>query len=166
MHPLVQAQRFARSEFERGLAGLTDEEATFRPTKADGSQMNCISWVICHMAHQEWLFFVSATGGPDNPRLVPFATGAPAVQPSLAEALDIWRESTTRADEWLSQTGDEELEAHMSPAWFENYGTALMRNTFHYWFHSGEVNAIRQLLGHAEIIFVGNLLGQLEYPLS
>lgn len=166
MHPLVQAQRFARSEFERGLNGLNDEESRFRPVKADGSQMNCISWVICHLAHQEWLFFVSAPGGPENPRLAAFATGAPAVEPPLADALDIWRESQAKADEWLSSVDDKKLAAHMMPRWFENYGTALMRNTFHYWFHSGEINAIRQLLGHPEIIFVGALRGQLEYPLS
>ena len=41
-----------------------------------------------------------------------------------------------------------------------------MRNAFHYWFHAGEVNAIRQLLGHPEIIFVGEMIGTLEHPLS
>ena len=38
-----------------------------------------------------------------------------------------------------------------------------MRNTFHYWFHCGEVNAIRQMLGHPEMIFVGQMIGHLEY---
>jgi uncharacterized damage-inducible protein DinB len=158
-------QQFARAEFERGLEGLTDEDARFRVEKADGSQMNSISWAICHLSHQEWLFFVRGPGGPENAKHAPFATGAPACVPSLAEALEIWHEARTEADKWLLQVTDEEL-AKRTPVWFENQGTALMRNTGHYWFHAGEVNAIRQVLGHPEIIFVGQMLGRLEYPLA
>ena len=165
IHPLVQTQQFARSEFERCLNGLIDEEARFRQTKADGSQMNCISWIICHMAHQEWLFFVRGPGGPENERLAPFATGAPACVPTLTDALDIWGEAKRAADEWLSQAGDAEFE-RTADAWFENLGTCLMRNTYHYWVHAGEVTAIRQMLGHPEIMLVGQMRGRLEYPLS
>ena len=32
----------------------------------------------------------------------------------------------------------------------ENAGTLLLRNIDHYWFHTGEAHAIRQMLGHAE----------------
>lgn len=166
IHPLVQTQQFARSEFERCLSGLIDEEARFRPAKADGSQMNCISWVICHMAYQEWLFFVSGIGGPPNKKLAPFATGGLASEPSIADALAVWREATAKADEWLAKADHEELQQPMQISWPENLGTALMRSIFHYWFHCGEVNAIRQLLGHPEIMFVGVLNGRLEYPLS
>ncbi len=45
----------------------------------------------------------------------------------------------------------------------ENVGTALMRATLHTWFHTGEISAIRQMLGHPEIAFVGNMLGNLEW---
>ena len=38
-----------------------------------------------------------------------------------------------------------------------------MRATLHTWFHTGEINAMRQMLGHAEIQFVGTMPGQLEY---
>ena len=166
IHALVQAQRFARSEFERCLDDLTDQEARFRPTKADSSQMNCISWIICHMAYQEWLFFVSGIGGPASSELAPFATGGPASEPPLSDALAVWREATAKADKWLAQADHEQLQKPLQTSWPENLGTALMRNTFHYWFHCGEVNAIRQLLGHHEIMFVGVLNDRLEYPLS
>ncbi len=165
MHSLAKMQRFARTEFERGLDGLTEEDAQFRATKADGSQMNSIGWIICHMAFQEWFLFIRGPRGCENERLASFATGAPACVPTLTEALDIWREATAAADEWLSQAGDEEL-GRTTDAWFENLGTCLMRNTYHYWFHAGEVNAIRQMSGHPEIIFVGQMIGRLEYPLS
>ena len=37
-------------------------------------------------------------------------------------------------------------------------GTLLLRNTYHYWFHSGEASAVRQMLGHANLPdFVGDM---------
>jgi hypothetical protein len=38
-----------------------------------------------------------------------------------------------------------------------------MRATLHTWFHIGEINAVRQLLGHKEIPYVGKLIGTLEW---
>jgi hypothetical protein len=40
----------------------------------------------------------------------------------------------------------------------ENIGTSLHRIIHHYWFHLGEMQAIRQLLGHTDLpTYVGNL---------
>jgi hypothetical protein len=34
----------------------------------------------------------------------------------------------------------------------------LLRTTYHYWFHAGEVAAVRQLLGHGDLPeFVGDM---------
>jgi hypothetical protein len=166
MHPLVRTQRFARAEFLRGLEGLSDEEARFRPAKADGGRMNCISWTVGHLAAQEGAFFIAGAGGKLDGRLAEFFTGRPATTPRLNDVLALWRETTAKADEYLGSADDEALAASLKIAWAENVGTVLMRNTFHYWFHAGEVNAIRQLLGHREIIFVGPMQGRLEYPLA
>jgi len=33
-----------------------------------------------------------------------------------------------------------------------------MRNIYHYWYHTGEASAVRQMLGHAKVPeFVGDL---------
>ena len=50
-HPLVIQLRFTRSEFERCLDGVSDEDARhcFEP-------MNCISWIIGHLASQEHIY--------------------------------------------------------------------------------------------------------------
>ena len=45
----------------------------------------------------------------------------------------------------------------------ESVGTFLARAVMHTWFHIGEINAARQLLGHGEIRFVGALDGWLEW---
>jgi hypothetical protein len=117
------------------------------------------------MADQEWRLFVRGIGGPEDERFEQYATGRPAIEPSLDDALDMWREAKAKADEWLSKATD----ADMEPAaehWFENLGTCVMRNTYHYLFHAGEINAVRQLLGHPEIPFIGLMRGRLEFPLQ
>jgi len=167
VHALVQQQRFARSEFRRGLEGLTGEEARFRPLKADGSRMNCISWAVGHLANQEALFFLRGTGaGTVDERLRPFLSGQPACEPELGEVLELWQQTSAKVDAFLETADGEALQGSLQISWPENLGTALMRSTFHYWFHCGEVNAIRQLLGHPEIIYVGQMIGALEYPPS
>ena len=40
----------------------------------------------------------------------------------------------------------------------ESIGTLLLRNIYHYWFHTGEAHAIRQMLGHRDLPqFVGDM---------
>jgi hypothetical protein len=40
----------------------------------------------------------------------------------------------------------------------ENIGTLLMRNIYHYWYHTGEASAVRQMLGHTRLPeFVGDM---------
>lgn len=162
-HPLVLQLRFARSEFQRAIAGVTNEEASRRFLP-----MNCISWNVGHLAWQEqryWLQF-----GQDR-LLLPeiqarFAYGAPASTPPLDEMLDAWRTITEAADPWLDTL--------TTPALYEprpvgqgrsvTFGTLLLRTTYHYWYHTGENSAIRQLLGHTNLPqFVGNIDGEAPY---
>ena len=87
-HPLVLQLRFARSEFQRGLAGLSDAEARrrFMP-------MNCISWNIGHLAWQEQRYWLLRAQGQ---LLLPhlneqFANGGPATMPALDAAWEAWQ---------------------------------------------------------------------------
>ena len=47
MHTLVEMLLLTRKEFERNLEGLGDEDARKRI-----EPMNCISWIIAHVANQ------------------------------------------------------------------------------------------------------------------
>ena len=90
--------------------------------------------------------------------------------PSLSEALEMVGEART-ACEWLGGANDKLLsttrEEHIaSLGGQESIGTALVRVTLHTWFHIGEINAMRQMLGHGEIPFVGQLIGNLEWRSS
>lgn len=163
-HPLVDQLRFARSEFRRGLKGVTDEEARRRLLP-----MNCLSWNIGHLAWQEqryWLLF--AQGDLLLPEINDtFRSGAPATTPPLAEAWHAWDTITTAADPWLDSVTNDTLEMTVvrdgKPS-SVTFGSLLLRTIYHYWYHNGENAAIRQQLGHFGLPqFVGDLDGEAPY---
>ena len=55
VHPLVTQLHFARSEFARCLEGVSAADACRRL-----EPMNCISWIIGHLANQEHRYWVMA----------------------------------------------------------------------------------------------------------
>ena len=73
-HPLVLQLRFARSEFLRGLHGVSDEDGAVRL-----GPMNCLAWNVGHLAWQEQRYFLTfAQGLEPNPEVrETFKTGAP-----------------------------------------------------------------------------------------
>ena len=162
-HPLIDQFRFTRSEWLRGLEGITEEEGA----KHFG-QMNCISWTVGHLAWHEQRFWLDrAQGQIPFPKLNEVcANGAPMSTPSLAEMLDLWHQVTKAVDPYLDKlttaTLQEKLMAEGSYT-FSN-GSSLRRNTYHYWFHIGEIQAIRQMLGHANLPFyVGEIETEAPY---
>jgi uncharacterized damage-inducible protein DinB len=163
-HPLVAQLRFARSEFQRAIEGVSEEDACRRHMP-----MNCISWNVGHLAWQEQRYFVTfARGTVALPQLnEQFAYGKPACTPTLAEAQELWRAATRAADEWLDSVTTEvllQLYSHPSGEWSTSFGNLLQRVIYHYWYHIGENMAIRQVLGHSNLPdFVGNIDDEAPY---
>lgn len=163
-HPLVQQLRFTRSEFVRGLAGLTDHEARRRFLP-----MNCISWNIGHLAWQEQRYFLTfAQRQVILPELnQQFAYGAPASTPPLADMITAWQTVTQAADTWLEQvTTAILLQTYTTAdgAWSTSFGNLLQRVIYHYWYHTGENLAIRQQLGHRDLPeFIGDIDNEAPY---
>jgi len=141
-----------RKEFERNLRGLTDEDARKRV-----GPMNCISWIIAHVANQHRTFFVDwPAGRKTDQRYAPYGYGSPASQPPLEEALSLLQDACRDADAWLQTATRDSLQDRStctSPEG-ENGGTLLVRNIFHTWCHLGEISSIRQTLGHKPPEFV------------
>ena len=168
MYQPHELARFAISEFERGLLGLTDEEARTRVTKADGSEMNAISWTVGHITGH-WLLLAAYATQEEEPTgpVRFFGAAADPTPPPLKDMLKLLEEAKASID-WLS-TADDELLSAVREGYAvgrngqESVGTVLMRATLHTWFHTGEINAARQMLGHAPIPFVGQLVGNLEW---
>ncbi len=163
-HPLVLQLRFTRSEFRRSLKGLSDEDARKRLLP-----MNCISWNVGHLAWQEQRYFLYRGQGrtllPEVQKL--FAYGAPGITPPLDEVIKAWEAITQEVDPWLDELTSEKLtqpftyQGKPGPATF---GSLLQRTIYHYWYHNGENQAIRQMLGHQGLgEFVGDIDGEAPY---
>lgn len=163
-HPLVDQLRFTRSEFQRALQGLSEEDARKRILP-----MNCISWNVGHLAWQEQRYFLSFAQGkvilPDIQEN--FRYGAPASTPSLAEMQTAWQTITRAADEWLDAVTTATLQQiynHPSGEWSTGFGNLLQRVIYHYWYHCGENMAIRQSLHNKDLQdFVGNIDDEAPY---
>lgn len=157
-HPLVSQLRFARSEFLRCLDGVPSEDAVRR-----FPPMNCLSWIVGHLASQEQYLWVELAQGkvvaPGLNNRVGF--GSPPSAPDWDEMWSLWQSITQAANSFLDTLTPDLLDAQ--PIWQdrsldETYGTLLLRNIYHYWFHTGEAHAIRQMLGHPDLPqFVGDM---------
>jgi len=163
-HPLVDQFRFTRSEWLHGLEGITEEEGA-----QHFGQMNCISWTVGHLAWHEQRTFLQR---PQNIILFPklnevFAFGAPMSTPSLKEMLETWQTVTQAADSYLDSLTTEILLSELllnGESVGQTRGDALRRITYHYWYHIGEIQAIRQIIGHKELYqYVGNIEGEAPY---
>ncbi len=158
VHPLVNQFRFARTEFVRCIHGVSMQE-----TYSHVGQMNCISWTIGHLAAQENQYFVFLAQDkviqPDLRKIAGY--GSPKSAPKLDDMWSAWREVTANADVYLDTVTSETLQDYFE--WkgkpvSESIGTMLNRALYHYWFHIGEVHAIRQMLGHRNIPqFIGDM---------
>jgi uncharacterized damage-inducible protein DinB len=157
-HPLVLQLRFTRSEFLRGIKGVTEKEASKRFLP-----MNCLSWNVGHLAWQEQRYCLSFGQGITlYPEIAEsFAYGAPASTPSLKEMQSAWQKITKAADPWLETLTSEMLQQNVISNGKQiqrTYGNLLQRLIYHYWYHLGENMAIRQQLGHKKLPqFVGSI---------
>lgn len=150
-HPLVDQLRYTREQWALGLEGLSEDDAT-----RHFGQMNCISWLVGHSAAQEhrfWFEYTQGKAAAPFPEPEEYATGAPMSTPSLKETLDLWQRTVQAADPYLdtlttellrqgvkNRSGDERL-----------VGSLVRRVTYHYWYHTGEIQSIRQMLGHKDL---------------
>lgn len=161
-HPLVDQLRFTRSEWLRALEGTPE---------ADGARrlgpMNSISWMVYHLAWHEQLNFVTRLQGetpvPDANELG--ASGGPASTPSLAAAIAAWHTIAAAADPALDGLDTEAMQRPMPHAPTpRSIGSTILRVTYHYWAHIGEIIAIRQVLGHEAVPeFVGAIDTEAPY---
>jgi hypothetical protein len=164
VHPMVEQLRFTRGEWRRGLARLTEKEGA----KHFG-QMNSIGWTVGHLAWQEQRYLLYRNQGI---MLVPelqkeFYSGAPMSTPSLAKMLKLWRQVTEASEPFLDSLGTKDLLKDLplnGKSVGQTQGDAIRRMTYHYWFHIGEIQAIRQMLGHKKLpIYVGSIEAKAPY---
>jgi len=162
-HPIADQLAFARTELMRSLEGVTDDESRQRFLP-----MNSIGWIVGHLADQEQRYFLQRQGHPLAVEglndLVGY--GKPASTPPLSEMRAAWQAVTERTAPLIAAMGEDDLLAYppLEPGQGETNGTLILRVTWHYWFHLGEGQAIRQLLGHTGLPqFVGDFTEPARY---
>ncbi len=163
-HPLIDQFRFTRREWLRGLEGVSEDDAQrhFGP-------MNCMSWIVGHLAwheHRYWLEL--AQGKMLFPKLNEiYAYGVPMSTPSLKEMLGIWHSVTNAADPYLDTLTTPMMQSDLlreGRSVGQSIGSALRRVTYHYWYHIGEIQAIRQMLGQTNLPeYVGDIETEAPY---
>lgn len=160
VHPLVEQLRFTRSEWRRALRGVSEE---------DGARhlgpMNSISWIVAHLGWQEQRYFLTRLRGetpvPELAQIAP--NGGPMTTPSLTAMLADWKQVTSAVDRVLEPLVDADMTKSLGDA-PRLIGNAIQRVTYHYWFHAGEILAIRQILDHPHRPeFVGDIDGRAPY---
>jgi uncharacterized damage-inducible protein DinB len=160
----VDQLRFTRSEWLRGLKGVSEDAGGrhFGP-------MNSIGWIVGHLAWQEQRYLLHRPQGimlRDDIQKE-FAFGAPMSTPSLKEMLVAWRRITRAADTFLDQQTTETLLVDLpldGKKSGQTRGSAIRRVTYHYWYHIGEIQAIRQQLGEKDLpVYVGSIEAKAPY---
>jgi hypothetical protein len=97
----------------------------------------------------------------------PCGFGKPPSDPNVKEMWAAWHKITAAADPYLDSLSTEMLLGHYDrdrrrPP--ESVGSSMRRLTYHYWFHIGESQAMRQLLGHTQLpTFVGEIGAEAPY---
>ena len=163
-HPLVDQFRFTRSEWLRGLENISEEDGA-----RHFGQMNCISWTVGHLAwHEQRSWLQRAQDKIPFPELnKSFAYGAPMSTPSLKEMLSLWSMVITAADPFLDTVTTASMQTELrlkDESVGPTLGTLLRRVTYHYWYHIGEIQAIRQMLGHKDLPeYVGDIDTEAPY---
>jgi hypothetical protein len=160
-HPLVDQLRFTRSEWRRALRGVPEADGfrRFEP-------LNSIGWIVAHLAWHEQRYWLTRLSGSTPEPIVDeiAAYGRPATTPSLRAMRRAWSHVVVEADPRLDALTEADMIAALPGAPARLVGNAILRVTYHYWFHIGEIVAIRQLLDHPNRPeFVGNLEARAPY---
>jgi hypothetical protein len=157
-HPLIDQLRFTRTEWLRGFKGVSQTDAA-----RHFGAMNSIGWTVGHLAwHEQQCWLERAQGSVLFPKLKELCGyGSPMSDPPLKEMTALWLKVTQASDPFLETLTAQSLLADMprkSQASGQSAGSVMLRLIYHYWYHIGEIQAIRQMLGHTKLpVYVGNI---------
>ena len=148
---IVNQLFFARYEFRKGFSGVTDEEGLKRLIP-----INSIAWMVGHLAwHEQFYWLKRAQNIVLIPELEKNASfGKPPGELVLSEMVTCWEKVTGKADDYLKSLSLSDLDSCMvvkDKKLNFNIGTMLSRMIYHYWYHNGEMQAVRQLIGHKDL---------------
>jgi uncharacterized damage-inducible protein DinB len=148
---IINQLKFARSEFKKGFNGVSEKDGRQRLVP-----INSIGWIVGHLAwHEQYYWLTRAQGKILIPEIIDqVGFGKPASTPSLKKMNSYWEKITRETDDYLCRLEESDLLDHMIVEGKElpfNIGTMISRVIYHYWYHNGEMQALRQLMGHSDL---------------
>lgn len=162
-HFLVEQYRFAVREWLRGHDNMPAEDALKRLGHA-----NSIGWMVGHLAEFDQKVWVERVlGSPVTTETKKFGFRRPATTPELGHVFDLWhaiQEKTAEVHETLSDADMAELPHLFGRQVHQPVSMWLLRMGWHYWYHLGEMQAVRQVLGHENLPdFVGRIPAEAQW---
>ncbi len=157
IHPLVDQTRFTKEKWLLGHKDLTAEDGVKRLGHA-----NSISWMVGHLAGFDQAVWLERPRGiVVNEAVKACGYRQPASTPDLNEMLDAWHAIQEKVAEVQAELTAEDLLVHPGPPGNqspENLGTLMLRQLWHYWYHLGEMQGLRQAMGHEKLAqYVGGI---------
>lgn len=163
-HKIVEHLWFAREKWLTGYDGLSAEDAVKRH-----GDTNSPSWMVGHLAFFEQLTWCKlAQKKTIAEELEIYGFGKPATTPPLAEVINAWQAVMPVCDEYLSTLTEADMSRYLKwpngREFWDDIGTTILRHTWHYWYHLGEMQALRSGLGHKNLgPYIGIMSGFGEY---
>lgn len=144
-HALIGQFLLTNDQVKKYYLDLSDDDikAVFKP-------INCIGWLIGHMALGNYQFLFKNIGNdiPEDAKL--YGNGQPHSTPDRDLIINMWEDSADNLKNWIINVSDDDLINNMTGKMKDekvNLGTDLSRMMFHTWNHLGEIASVRQLLG-------------------
>ena len=160
---MVLDLKFARQKWASGHANLSNEDAQKRVGDA-----NALSWLVGHLAWLEHLTWVEfAQGQETSEYLSQFTWNSPASVPPLDEVMAVWESAAAAADTYLDDITEADLDTmiYWGERPMESVGSMIKRQTWHYWYHLGEAQAVRQVMEHKNLPpFIGQMDETVSIP--
>ena len=153
-HPLVTQLNYAKQRWLDGHENLSEEDANIRLGHG-----NSIGWMVGHMANfDQWAWLDQAQEKSVTDAVKVCAGGQPACTPSLKEMRAAWHEIDAEVRPFLESLTEADMgkilhirRENKPPYAWEPYAVVIQRQTWHYWYHLGEMQAFRQAMGHEEL---------------
>jgi len=160
---LVDQLYFVRASWRDGLADLSRNDAETRI-----EPMNPISWMVGHLAaHEQTIWLKIPQGRAVDTAVDLCKPGQPAVTPPYDVMLAAWEQIIAETTPYLDALTLNDLTQTLTyegEPLRESTGTMLHRLIYHYWYHLGEMQAIRQLLGHRDLpAYVGRIPASAQF---
>ena len=114
------------------------------------------SWMVGHLAFFEQMTWCElAQGVTVDESVKQYGFGLPATTPPIDEVMASWKKIMPVCDTYLATLTDADMTTFLKwsngKKFWDDIGTTILRHTWHYWYHLGEMQALRSGLGHQNL---------------